>query len=92
MLMPLVLLTSHPQIPVHTLRIEQATWNGDTSPTCDLCDAQDDMCALPTLAITHALTQKAHSVTHKAFRMTHFWLKAGHQHPLFKLMCRMSVS
>jgi len=27
----------------HTLRFETATWNQSNSPTCDLCDADDDV-------------------------------------------------
>eukprot|EP00983_Pelagomonas_calceolata_P004271 139255-Pelagomonas_calceolata.AAC.1 len=28
---------------LHTLKVEQATWDDAVSPTCDLCDAQDDV-------------------------------------------------
>ena len=29
------------RLRVHTLRVETVTWNQNTSPTCDLCDADD---------------------------------------------------
>eukprot|EP00983_Pelagomonas_calceolata_P073884 1152314-Pelagomonas_calceolata.AAC.1 len=31
------------RLRVHTLKVEQATWNDDIPPTCDLYHAQDDV-------------------------------------------------
>ena len=31
------------RLRVHTLRSETATWNPGSSPTCDLCEADDDV-------------------------------------------------
>jgi hypothetical protein len=31
------------RLRVHTLCIETATWNFTSSPTCDLCEADDDV-------------------------------------------------
>ena len=31
------------RLHVHTLRFETATWNPTSSPTCDLCEADDDV-------------------------------------------------
>eukprot|EP00983_Pelagomonas_calceolata_P067720 1149585-Pelagomonas_calceolata.AAC.1 len=31
------------RLRVHTLKVEQATWNDNFSPTCDLCDALGDV-------------------------------------------------
>jgi len=31
------------RLRVHTLRVQTATWNSISSPTCDLCDADDDV-------------------------------------------------
>jgi len=31
------------RLRVHTLRFETATWNPTSSPTCDLCEADDDV-------------------------------------------------
>jgi len=31
------------RLRVHTLRFETATWNSTSSPTCNLCEADDDV-------------------------------------------------
>jgi hypothetical protein len=34
--------TARFRLRIHTLRFETATWNQSSSPTCDLCDADDN--------------------------------------------------
>jgi len=49
---------------VHTLRFETATWNSTSSPTCDLCEADDDVKEKHVIFLCIGIEHLWHSFIH----------------------------